>query len=178
MRHIPITNSQHVQVEASAKARNFRNCNSGYPGCEAGMLTEEQRVASVESAARRNRYSCQHGYSTCVTDAQVPGPSATFKRPVGIERASLTAMSSSIVVIGPRDAYGGLSPTRVKQASEPAAVEPAIREAHAAASGPSCAENGSCYGDISSSTFRSKTTHVGGYTRSNGTYVRGYYRSK
>ena len=40
-----------------------------------------------------------------------------------------------------------------------------------------CAENGSCYGDISSSTGRSKTTPVNGYYRSNGTYVRGHYRS-
>lgn len=40
-----------------------------------------------------------------------------------------------------------------------------------------CAENGSCYGDISSRTGRAKTVHVNGYYRSNGTYVRGHYRS-
>lgn len=43
---------------------------------------------------------------------------------------------------------------------------------------PFCAENGSCYGDISESTGLPKTIHVHGYYRSNGTYVRGYYRSK
>ncbi len=42
---------------------------------------------------------------------------------------------------------------------------------------PSCAENGSCYGDISTTTGRPKTVHVDGYYRSDGTYVRGYYRS-
>lgn len=41
-----------------------------------------------------------------------------------------------------------------------------------------CAENGSCYGDISSLTGRPKTVQVGGYFRQDGTYVRGYYRSK
>lgn len=41
-----------------------------------------------------------------------------------------------------------------------------------------CAENGSCYGDISAATGRPKTVHVGGYYRKNGTYVRGHYRSK
>lgn len=41
-----------------------------------------------------------------------------------------------------------------------------------------CAENGSCYGDISSLTGRPKTVAVGGYYRKNGTYVRGYYRSR
>lgn len=43
---------------------------------------------------------------------------------------------------------------------------------------PACAENGSCYGDISSITSLPKTTHVGGYYRKNGTYVRGHYRSR
>src|SRR5688572_9631896 len=33
-----------------------------------------------------------------------------------------------------------------------------------------CAENGSCYGDISSATGRPKTVHVQGYWRRNGTY--------
>jgi len=40
-----------------------------------------------------------------------------------------------------------------------------------------CAENGSCYGDISAETRRPKTVRVRGYYRSDGTYVRGHYRS-
>ncbi len=44
--------------------------------------------------------------------------------------------------------------------------------------GPHCAENGSCYGDISANTGRAKTVHVGGYYRRDGTYVRGHYRSR
>ncbi len=40
-----------------------------------------------------------------------------------------------------------------------------------------CAENGSCYGDISTLTGRPKTVSVRGYYRSDGTYVRGHYRS-
>ena len=43
---------------------------------------------------------------------------------------------------------------------------------------PLCAENGSCYGDISPLTGNPKTVPVQGYFRSNGTYVRGHYRSK
>lgn len=43
---------------------------------------------------------------------------------------------------------------------------------------PHCAENGSCYGDISSITGRPKTVAVRGYYRKDGTYVRGHYRSK
>lgn len=41
-----------------------------------------------------------------------------------------------------------------------------------------CAENGSCYGDISATTGRPRTVHVGGYYRRDGTYVRGHYRSR
>jgi hypothetical protein len=41
-----------------------------------------------------------------------------------------------------------------------------------------CAENGSCYGDISPATLRPKTVSVRGYFRKDGTYVRGHYRSR
>ena len=40
-----------------------------------------------------------------------------------------------------------------------------------------CAENGSCYGDISSVNGTPKTIQVDGYYRKDGTYVRGHYRS-
>ena len=43
---------------------------------------------------------------------------------------------------------------------------------------PYTAENGTSWGEISTSTLRPKTTYVNGYTRSNGTYVRGHYRSR
>jgi hypothetical protein len=46
------------------------------------------------------------------------------------------------------------------------------------ARGPPCAENGSCYGDISQATGRPKTVNVRGYYRKDGTYVRGHYRSR
>jgi hypothetical protein len=42
---------------------------------------------------------------------------------------------------------------------------------------PTCAENDSCFGDISSYTGRPKTVHVRGYYRKDGTYVRGHYRT-
>jgi hypothetical protein len=43
---------------------------------------------------------------------------------------------------------------------------------------PLIAENGSYYGQISENTGKPKTVHVNGYYRKDGTYVRGYYRSK
>ena len=41
-----------------------------------------------------------------------------------------------------------------------------------------CSESGSCYGEISQETGRRKTVRVKGYYKKDGTYVRGYYRSK
>ena len=41
----------------------------------------------------------------------------------------------------------------------------------------SCAENGSCYGDMNEFGVP-KTVHVEGYYRSDGTYVQGHYRGK
>lgn len=41
-----------------------------------------------------------------------------------------------------------------------------------------CAENGSCFNDISKLTGNHKTIHIEGYYRSDGTYVRGHYRGK
>jgi len=44
--------------------------------------------------------------------------------------------------------------------------------------GVPCAENGSCYGDVSTINGMPKTIHVDGYYRKDGTYVRGHYRSR
>ena len=41
-----------------------------------------------------------------------------------------------------------------------------------------CAENGSCYGDLSRRTQLPKHHHLKGYRRANGDYVRGHYRSR
>ena len=43
---------------------------------------------------------------------------------------------------------------------------------------PAVAENGSKYGEISPATGKPKTTYVQGYTRKDGTHVKGHYRSK
>jgi hypothetical protein len=61
--------------------------------------------------------------------------------------------------------------------SGPSYSSPSAPAYHPPSYSPTCAENGSCYGDISSITGRPKTTHVHGYFRKNGTYVRGHYRS-
>jgi hypothetical protein len=61
---------------------------------------------------------------------------------------------------------------------QPSVSEAATRSLLPPAASPLCAENGSCYGDISARTGLPKTVPVHGYYRANGTYVQGYYRSK
>lgn len=53
-----------------------------------------------------------------------------------------------------------------------------IRSDHIGSNSIRCAENGSCYGDISANTGRPKDVYVNGYYRKDGTYVRGHYRSR
>ena len=59
----------------------------------------------------------------------------------------------------------------------PAKNSPALGFSPPSTVTPACSESGSCYGDISSITGLPKTSYVGGYYRSDGTYVRSYYRS-
>jgi hypothetical protein len=71
---------------------------------------------------------------------------------------------------------------RARVESKEAAAKPSIPEIPSvvppvAVPGGGCAENGSCYGDISAPTGNPKTTHVNSYYRRDGTYVRSHYRS-
>jgi hypothetical protein len=59
----------------------------------------------------------------------------------------------------------------------PASASTRSKQTQPAAAAPVCAENNSCYGDISENTGRPKTVYVEGYYRRDGTYVRGHYRS-
>lgn len=75
---------------------------------------------------------------------------------------------------------GGQTPSCYGQPTYQAVAAPPAYPSYKPAFLPriGCAENGSCYGDISALTGRPKTVSVGGYFRSNGTYVRGHYRSR
>lgn len=76
-------------------------------------------------------------------------------------------------------------PSEATFASAPASRETDTYQSYAAVPPPpvstapavGCAENGSCYGDISAATGAPKTVAVSGYYRRDGTYVRGHYRS-
>jgi hypothetical protein len=173
-----LTAAQRKQVEVSGLTRNFQSCNSGYSTCDTSLLTDSQRTTVEASAFRRNAYNCQQGYSSCVHTAgaskalsTAPGrtANAVHARPVDYYSTD-----------GQQLPYEKPSSPSIKTRTPAAALVtgPVESTTLPTASGPSCAENGSCYGDVSSATMRPKTTHVSGYTRRDGTYVRGHYRSK
>jgi hypothetical protein len=71
---------------------------------------------------------------------------------------------------------GGLQASTQSFSNSQLNINPSENPSPTALSAP-CAENGSCFGDLSTVTGQPKTVHVQGYTRKDGTYVRGHYRS-
>lgn len=120
-------------------------------------------------------------------------PDYDLEEPEPTTVAAPPAYASAAPAVAPASRPSLSSPTALDEldASEPvttAQYRPDIEPAPATRSpandyrpaipGPACAENGSCYGDISTTTGRPRTTHVRGYFRRDGTYVRGHYRSR
>jgi hypothetical protein len=103
----------------------------------------------------------------------IPG-TATVNAPNGGTYPSVYS-SSAPAQASPPYVYRPIQPTA--QAAQPA-YRPSYQPPSLPKYKPTCAENGSCYGDISTLTGRPKTVHVGGYYRKDGTYVRGHYRSR
>jgi hypothetical protein len=98
-------------------------------------------------------------------NAKVEGP-ATYHACLNQQLALLGSPSASTALVSVKSPpQSGVPNTAASSRTDPAASL-------------ACAENGSCYGDISERTGKPKTVSVHGYYRADGTYVRGYYRSK
>jgi hypothetical protein len=95
--------------------------------------------------------------------------------------ASCTSNTSKAVITSPAASLANDSGTTAVAPSGPIlyqAEEVTKKEALPnPPSGLGCAENGSCYGDVSNITGMPKTQAINGYYRKDGTYVRGHYRS-
>lgn len=104
-------------------------------------------------------FAAPSGQYAGLAAADMPVASLTARQEMEYEayRANLDAFHTSSAVNGP-----ALAPAMPTYAGVPVYT--------------GCAENGSCYGDISTSTGNQKTIHVEGYSRDDGTYVRGYFR--
>lgn len=118
---------------------------------------EASQSLSVAEAYRANLSLCQHGAGGCRLDLIASE-----------DRILVSAALLPSEEIAPRRAVQVRPPTVVANRPAATTVQPWR---------PSCAENGSCYGDRNYATGRPKTVHVSGYYRRDGTYVRGHYRS-
>jgi hypothetical protein len=132
--------------------------------------------ASIESACNYSKViEGAAAYHTCLNNqleelGQV-GTSATARRRTA---AAPGTTASATLPVAPPVAQTFTTPP-VASTTAPGATSTAVAPATTIGQ---CAENGSCYGDISPATGLPKTVAVRGYYRADGTYVRGYYRSK
>ena len=120
--------------------------------------------ATAKADACEFAFRCQG--SICervVPSACVPQPSNTvvYTAP---PTASIDTLSAASITT---------APVVVDSAETPRATEIPLKPP----SGLGCAENSSCYGDISNINGMPTTNLVNGYFRRDGTYVRGHYRS-
>ena len=177
-------------AQRAAYQENLTTCLDGrYPAfCDHDRLTayDTQRVSAAEYQANLAICIDPQWQHLCRPELLPDNARVTAYAPRQAEPISRSSPPSS--AMAPRyhpapPAPAQVSPAPVKASVQPAAVRtyqptwqpappPPVRYA------PGCGENGSCYGDISRLTGRPKTTHVRGYYRRDGTYVRSHYRSK
>jgi len=137
-------------------------CNDGYK-----RVSDTCEVIEVPENAYAfgSEWYCESGYVRLKEKCTLKG---SLRNIAGSDTPQPGSISSN-----PKDfsspIYNTSNPTTTFNAPPSNTSQPLIR---------SCAENGSCYGDISSATGRAKTVRVKGYYRKDGTYVRGHYRSK
>jgi hypothetical protein len=147
-----------------------------------------RRIAQHNRAARRIGRQLEAITSAAV--ARPVGAGAPRRRPDGArERARPNTRVAQHATIpanpfgAPDTAYATHAPSSAYAAfsDAPAVHRPGRARRRAQPTTPwplyGCAENGSCYGDISAATGRPRTVHVRGYYR-DGRYVRGHYRSR
>jgi hypothetical protein len=145
-------------LAADNRDGNFSSCLSGYL-CDENLLTQAEKQRVKEASLSRNFQYCLAGY---LCDENL----LTYSERQKVWEAQLSRNYSSCL-----SGYG--CDESLLTEDQKAAIQ-----SRQAASEVACAENGSCYGDISEQTGRPKTVKVKGYYRKDGTYVRGHYRSR
>jgi len=166
--HSQLTQVDVARVRAAEHSKNLSTCLQGYPAlCNHSDLNSEEAARAAKSEYDKNYQTCMQGYAALCDHALLA------RKPGGDGVATPSLATSSPRTSG---AVSGSIAAATPPASAPVTTLPSVTlGARAGTSG--CAENGSCYGDISPQTGLPKTVTVQGYIRRDGTYVRGYYRS-
>jgi hypothetical protein len=171
-----------AKVQVAEYLRNFASCLGGYRiTCKHALLlpADLQRVRSAEY--QMNLKTCLTGYSLVCrhTELRTEDLAAVQKAEYQV---NLTRCTSTYRLGCKQDLLTPEDRERIASAASPSTqksgrLAPSTVAPLSKLLVPGCAENGSCYGDTSVLTGRPKTVAVDGYFRSNGTYVRGHYRS-
>ena len=150
-----LTPAEIVQVFETRRRVNVTACGYGFSHCNESQLGKTE-MAEVNATRRRvNVTACGYGFSSCDESRLTASESTQVK---AIRRRINTVIAGQ-----------GYRPTAAVLPRP--ATSPAVPLATSGA-----AENGSYYGELNKNGVP-KTVHVDGYFKSNGTYVRGYYRS-
>jgi len=156
--------SEVVQVGVIRHRMNSQACGYGIGQCDERLLSSSEAAQVSVIRHRMNSQACGYGIGKC-NQAKLTPPEPAVVRATGDVDECL--------------ASSFLSPRMMaSSAAVPTAPDTQLDELFKAllTSAGAPAENGSYYGEPNKNGVP-KTILVNGYTRSNGTYVRGYYRS-
>jgi hypothetical protein len=166
-----LTPGEVMQVAAIRHRQNVSACGYGLGQCNEGMLTTSESAQVSAIRRRQNVSACEYGLGQCNVSLLSPLELARVRsaktQRVGLLPAYPLSSLSQTAILPPAPA--------VITAPSSAALSTLLRAIIAPAVAP-VAENGSYYGEPNQNGVP-KTVLVQGYTRSNGTYVQGYYRS-
>jgi len=167
-----LTPGEVIQVTAIRHRQNVSACGYGLGQCNEGTLTASESAQVSAIRRRQNMSACEYGLGQCNESLLSPLELARIRSVktlrVGFLSAypmptlSQTAILPPASVAPPTSNSSALLSTLLR-----ALVAPAVAPV---------AENGSYYGQPNQNGIP-KTVLVQGYTKSNGTYVQGYYRS-
>ena len=154
-----------AQVSVVRHRMNVQACGYGIGQCSEGLLSSVE-VAQVSSIRRRmNIQACEYGVGLCRKALLTSSEAAVVR--------STKARQESFVTSYPLPSMG--EPSVAPPTPLDTQLNALLKTLFTPAS-PSVAENGSYYGEPNKNGVP-KTVLVNGYTRGNGTYVQGYYRS-
>jgi len=166
-RWVPLA-GRSADLDAKLRCAPFRHNSGPYERCIAQQIVAHPRVEpEVQPSARPP--ATRTVQEPRAQAALPPARAGSEVREPSPEPPAAVARSKSREIASPAPAV-----ERTYRPAPPAVAPPK----QVSRSAPYCAENGSCYGDISSYTKRPKTVHVRGYYRKDGTYVRSHYRSR
>ena len=147
---LPLASVSATAQESQSSEANYFNCLDGPYGCELDLLTDAQRTEVEEAEPRRNYFNCLDGPYGCELDL------LTDAQRTEVEQAELRRNYFNCL-----DGPHGCELDLLTDAQQAVVATARESRADSKAVKTSCAENGSCYGDISEATGRPSREPVG-----------------